>query len=57
MFREKAARQAPARKTAAATPVSDLKVLESTLGRIVGDRVRAVLDEAIAVLQRARDRA
>lgn len=35
----------------------DLKVLESTLSRIVKERVRAVLDDAIAVLQRARDQA
>jgi len=54
----KATRKArPARAAAPAAPAGDLKSLESTLSKIVKDRVRAVLDDAIAVLQRARDRA
>ena len=53
-----AAPKPPARKAAApATPAGDLKALESTLGRIVQERVRTALDEAIAALQRARDQA
>ena len=53
----KAAPKSRASKAVAPARGGDLKVLESTLGRIVKDRVRAVLDEAIAVLQHARDRA
>ena len=52
----KAARKARASKAAAPTVASDLKALEATLGKMVQDRVRAVLDDAIAVLQRAKDR-
>jgi len=53
----KAARKArPAKAAAPAAPASDLKALEATLGKIVKDRVRAVLDDAIAVLQRSRER-
>ena len=53
----KAARKARAPRTAAPARGSGLKVLESTLGKIVEDRVRTALDKAIAALQRARDRA
>jgi len=55
--RKAAAKTRPAKAAAPAAPASDLKVLEATLSGIVTQRVRAVLDDAIAVLQRARDRA
>ncbi|MCY3019593.1 MAG: hypothetical protein NTW87_11265 [Planctomycetota bacterium] len=47
----------PAKAAAPAAPASDLKVLEATLSGIVRQRVKGVLDAAIAVLQRARDQA
>jgi len=57
LVRRAAPKVRAAKAAAPAAPASDLKVLESTLSRIVKDRVLAVLDDAIAVLQRARDEA
>jgi hypothetical protein len=53
--RKAAPKARPAKAAAPAAPASDLKVLEATLSRIVKQRVRTVLDAAIALLQRARD--
>ncbi|MCY3017671.1 MAG: hypothetical protein NTW87_01390 [Planctomycetota bacterium] len=55
--RKAAPKARPAKAAAPAAPTSDLKVLEATLSGIVKQRVRGVLDAAIAVLQRARDEA
>ena len=53
----KPARKARTAKVAAPAPTGDLTVLQSTLNKIVKERVRAVLDDVMAVLRRARDKA